>query len=65
MPRTTRRTAAANWPIGRLVERAGLARLACDDEGRPRIRGANTPDEREVLLALLRDEQGAQDDGAR
>ena len=51
--------ARADWPVGRLVERAGLARLPCDDEARLRIRGANTPDERAVLLGRLRDEQDA------
>jgi molybdopterin-guanine dinucleotide biosynthesis protein A len=55
--------ARANWPVGRLVERAGLARLPCRDEARLRIRGANTPSEREPLLERLRAEQGAQSDG--
>jgi molybdopterin-guanine dinucleotide biosynthesis protein A len=52
--------ARADWPVGRLAERAGLARLACAEEARQRIRGANTPEEREALLRRLRDEQDAQ-----
>lgn len=45
--------ARADWPIGRLVDRAGLARLPCGEAARLRIRGANTPEEREALLAQL------------
>ena len=41
--------AEAGWPLRRLVERAGLAALACDEAVRLRLRGANTPEEREVL----------------
>jgi molybdopterin-guanine dinucleotide biosynthesis protein A len=41
--------AEAGWPLRRLVERAGLAALACDEEVRARLRGANTPEE---VLAL-------------
>ena len=37
--------AAASWPLVRLVERAGLARLPCPEAARPRLRGANTPEE--------------------
>ncbi len=51
--------ARADWPVGRLVDRAGLKRLECADAVRPRIRGANTPLEREVLLDCLREEEGA------
>lgn len=39
------------WPLRRLVERAGLAVLACPDDVLKRARGANTPAERAVLLA--------------
>jgi molybdopterin-guanine dinucleotide biosynthesis protein A len=47
--------AQADWPIGRLVERAGLAQLACSEEMRLRLRGANTPAERDALIQTLRD----------
>lgn len=48
------REARADWPIGRLIERAGLTRLPCGAAARSRIRGANTPEERKALLAQLR-----------
>jgi molybdopterin-guanine dinucleotide biosynthesis protein A len=41
----------ASWPLKRLVQVAGLAVLLCGDEARPRLRGANTPEERRRLLA--------------
>jgi molybdopterin-guanine dinucleotide biosynthesis protein A len=41
--------AGAGWPLRRLVERAGLAALPCDDAMRARLRGANTPEERAAL----------------
>jgi len=44
------RAAAADWPLRRFVERAGLAVLACTPEQARRLRGANTPEE----LAALR-----------
>ena len=43
--------AEAGWPLKRLVQGAGLAVLPCSDEARPRLRGANTPEERLRLLA--------------
>jgi len=42
--------AGQGWPMGRLVERAGLARLTCPPSAAERLRGANTPEERERLL---------------
>ncbi len=51
--------ARADWPIGRLVDQAGLQRLECADAARPRIRGANTPLEREALLDRLREQESA------
>ena len=42
--------AEAAWPLWRLAERLGLARLACPTEVARRISGANTPDERAALL---------------
>jgi molybdopterin-guanine dinucleotide biosynthesis protein A len=42
--------AEASWPVARLAERAGLARLACPEEARARVRGANTPGEMASLL---------------
>jgi molybdopterin-guanine dinucleotide biosynthesis protein A len=41
--------AEAGWPLRRLVERAGLTALPCDQAVRSRLRGANTPEE---VLAL-------------
>jgi len=41
----------ASWPLKRLVQVAGLVVLRCGDEARPRLRGANTPEERLRLLA--------------
>lgn len=41
--------AEAGWPLRRLVERAGLAALPCDEMVRARLRGANTPEERDRL----------------
>lgn len=51
--------ARPDWPISRLAERAGLIRVACDAAARPRIRGANTPEEREALLDQLRGDLAA------
>lgn len=39
------------WAMGRLIDAAGLARLACPPGAAARLRGANTPAERAVLLA--------------
>lgn len=57
--------AAAGWPLGRLLERAGTVRLDCPPQAAARLRGANTPEERDALLAELFAQQGAQDSGAR
>jgi molybdopterin-guanine dinucleotide biosynthesis protein A len=46
--------AEADWPLFRLTEAAGLARLPCPPQAFARLRGANTPDEREALLAELK-----------
>ena len=43
--------AQPDWPLRRLVERAGLAVLACPKAVLARARGANTPAERDALLA--------------
>lgn len=56
--------AEAGWPMARLAERAGLERVACPEEARARARGANTPEEREALLAALAAREGAQFPGA-
>jgi molybdopterin-guanine dinucleotide biosynthesis protein A len=42
--------ARAGWPLRRLVEAAGLRALPCDAASRTRLRGANTPQERVVLM---------------
>lgn len=41
----------AGWPLKRLVQAAGLVVLPCSDPAKPRLRGANTPEERLRLLA--------------
>lgn len=41
--------ARADWPLRRFVERAGLTQLALEPERLPRLRGANTPAERDRL----------------
>jgi molybdopterin-guanine dinucleotide biosynthesis protein A len=53
-----------DWPMARLVERAGLARLVCPGASAARVRGANTPAERETLLATLAETESAQKSGA-
>ena len=41
----------AQWPLKRLVQAAGLSVLPCSDQAKPRLKGANTPEERLRLLA--------------
>lgn len=41
--------AQADWPLRRFVERAGLIQVALDLALLPRLRGANTPEERARL----------------
>lgn len=45
--------ARPDWPMGRLIERAGLVRTVCPPGSRERLRGANTPAERAALLDEL------------
>ena len=45
--------AERDWPLRRLVERAGLEQLDCPAEVARRVRGANTPAERQALLTEL------------
>jgi molybdopterin-guanine dinucleotide biosynthesis protein A len=56
--------ARADWPMGRLLEQMAVARLACPPDAAQRLRGANTPEEREALLAELAARKGAQTRGA-
>jgi len=49
----TPQDAQADWPLRRLVERAGLAQLAAPPEIQDRLRGANTPQERARLLGQI------------
>lgn len=42
--------AEAGWPLRRLAERAGLVALPVPDGALLRLRGANTPEERDGLL---------------
>lgn len=57
--------AGAGWSVARLLEEAGLAVIEPPPETRARLRGANTPAERERLLEELRTHHGAQHKGAR
>jgi molybdopterin-guanine dinucleotide biosynthesis protein A len=50
---------SAGWPMARVLEQAGLARLVCTPEASARVRGANTPEERVALLAELAAYEGA------
>lgn len=43
------RDAEDNWSLRRFAERAGLAQIAPDPAALERLRGANTPQERETL----------------
>jgi molybdopterin-guanine dinucleotide biosynthesis protein A len=43
-------TTEAQWPLKRLVQAAGLVVLPCSDQAKPRLKGANTPEERLRLL---------------
>src|SRR5262245_3732564 len=52
------KAAGAGWSLRGLLEAAGVARLVAPPGAALRLRGANTPQEREALLALLR-ESGA------
>jgi molybdopterin-guanine dinucleotide biosynthesis protein A len=45
--------APANGPLRRLMDRAGLAVLPCPADVEARIRGANTPEERDALQAEM------------
>ena len=56
---------SADWPIGRLVDRCGLRRPACPPDAAPRLRGANTPAERSLLLQALAAFEAAPDERVR
>jgi molybdopterin-guanine dinucleotide biosynthesis protein A len=57
--------AEAGWPVSRFIAAAGLARLDCPPGSAQRLRGANTPAERDALLAMLADvERDTRSDGA-
>jgi molybdopterin-guanine dinucleotide biosynthesis protein A len=56
--------AGSGWAMGRLIDATGLARLACPPDAAARLRGANTPEERETLLRRLAAGDSAQDGGA-
>jgi molybdopterin-guanine dinucleotide biosynthesis protein A len=51
--------AAADWPVARLVDRAGLVRLEPAPGSIARLRGANTPEERRRLLRPAGPDAGA------
>lgn len=45
--------ALVSWPLARLADRAGVHRYACPQDSLARVRGANTPAERDALLSRL------------
>ncbi len=49
LPRGT----APDWPMARFAEMIGVLRQPCPKHARARVRGANTPEERDALLAEL------------
>jgi len=51
--------AEAGWPMARFAEQAGVLRLSCDAQAYLRVRGANTPQERDILLEALAAREGA------
>lgn len=58
-------TPEAGWALGRFMEAAGVARLAAPgDAAARRLRGANTPEERDALLEALAEREGAWRSGA-
>lgn len=56
--------AEAGWPLRRLVQEARLHRPPCPHAAELRLRGANTPEERQALLDDLAAQEGAQKHGA-
>jgi molybdopterin-guanine dinucleotide biosynthesis protein A len=44
-----------DWPLRRLAERSGLSGIPVSPDAAARIRGANTPEEREALLRTASD----------
>jgi molybdopterin-guanine dinucleotide biosynthesis protein A len=57
----------SDWPLARMIDAIGAARLPCHKSASPRIRGANTLAERQVLLQDLADlaDHEVADGGAR
>lgn len=51
--------AEAGWPLRRLLDGLGLERLKPPESARARLRGANRPEERDLLLAELAGLEGA------
>jgi len=52
--------AGAGWPMARLIDQAGLSRIACPPAAWARLRGANTPEERDALLDVSTASDSAQ-----
>ena len=55
--------AGAGWPVARLIQHAGLPRLACAPAALERLRGANTVEECDRLLAELIAKESAEEVG--
>jgi molybdopterin-guanine dinucleotide biosynthesis protein A len=58
------RDAGPGWPVRRFVEASGLRRIAPPPGAAVRLRGANTPAERQALLAALTGAGSAEKPGA-
>ncbi len=52
-------SAGAGWAVRRFIDAMDLPRLLCPPAAEQRLRGANTPDERQALLAELAAREGA------
>lgn len=56
--------AGPGWAVARFIQVAGLSRIICPPEAAARLRGANTPAERDRLLAALIASESDQEDGS-
>lgn len=56
--------AGPGWAVARFIQAAGLSRLECPPEAAARLRGANTPAERDRLLAALAASESDEEGGS-
>ncbi|TAL28897.1 MAG: molybdenum cofactor guanylyltransferase [Phenylobacterium sp.] len=55
--------AGPGWAVARFIQAAGLSRLVCPPDAAARLRGANTPEERDGLLAALIESESDEEGG--